>query len=96
MKTFCLLPTETGDWLAINGDDPCPVGDEKAGVAERELLSDTANYKQNRINYHRKSEITRSRTQAFPIKFGAMSIQNIKIHLNYVVKLLRMTKLSPE
>jgi hypothetical protein len=29
------------------GDEPCPVGDEKAGVAERELLRDTKENKEN-------------------------------------------------
>lgn len=41
INTFCRLPTETGDWLGIKGDVPCPVGDENAGVADLELLRDT-------------------------------------------------------
>jgi hypothetical protein len=41
MNKFCRFPTVTGDWAGINGDEPCPVGDENAGVAERELLRDT-------------------------------------------------------
>lgn len=41
IKTFCLFPTVTGDWLGISGDDPWPVGDENAGVADLLLLSET-------------------------------------------------------
>lgn len=41
MKTLCRLPIVTGDCATFVGELPCPVGDENAGVAERELLSDT-------------------------------------------------------
>lgn len=40
IKTFWQDPTVIGDWI-ITGDEPCPVGEEKAGVAERELPNDT-------------------------------------------------------
>lgn len=40
MNTFWHDPTVIGDCI-INGDVPCPVGDENAGVAERELPNET-------------------------------------------------------
>lgn len=41
MNTLWRFPTVTGDGTTFNGEVPCPVGDEKAGVADLELLSDT-------------------------------------------------------
>lgn len=46
MKTFWQDPTVIGDCI-ISGDVPGPVGDENAGVADRELPNDTV----NQINY---------------------------------------------
>lgn len=40
MKTFWQEPTVIGDCI-ISGEEPWPVGDENAGVAERELPRDT-------------------------------------------------------
>lgn len=52
INTFWRLPTVSGDWLTTNGDDPWPVGDEKAGVAERELLSDTNKDRKRKTHTH--------------------------------------------
>lgn len=40
MKTFWRGPTVTGDRM-MDGDEAWPVGEENAGVADRELPSDT-------------------------------------------------------
>jgi hypothetical protein len=53
MKTFCRLPTVIGDCVLISGEVPWPVGDENAGVAERELLNDTE--KRNNLAILRKN-----------------------------------------
>lgn len=84
MKTFCRLPTETGDWFGINDGDPWPVGDEKAGVAERELLSDTRETirKKRKQISHRGTYFpftSKAFTQTIPIQFRETRIQ-IKIH----------------
>jgi hypothetical protein len=78
MKTFCRFPTVIGDCVLISGDVPWPVGDENAGVAERELLKDTE--KRRQISHFSRESARKSQfTQAFHIKFGA-SLQVVEIH----------------
>lgn len=40
-----------GEWVTLSGGVPCPIGEENAGVADRELLKETEMIYNNGLSY---------------------------------------------